>query len=42
MVEVEILDPNHFPKNMAIELLATIPQIEPQISAILNNGYQDQ
>ena len=27
------------PKNIAIELLATIPQIEPQIRGILNDGY---
>ena len=39
IVDGEIFVPNHFPKNIAIELLATIPQIEPQIRGILNNGY---
>ena len=39
IVEAEIFVPNHFPKNIAIELLATIPQVEPQISGTLNNGY---
>jgi len=35
----ETLELNHFPRNIAIELLATIPQIEPQIRGILNKGY---
>ena len=35
----EILLPNNLPKKMAIESLATIPQIEPQIRGILKRGY---
>ena len=31
--------PSHFPKKIAIELLRSIPQIEPQIKGILNIGY---
>ena len=34
-----ILEPSHFPKKIAIELLITMPQMEPQISDILYNGY---
>ena len=39
IVDVEVLELSHFPKKMAIELLATIPQIHPQIRGILNKGY---
>ena len=39
IVEAEILEPSHLPKNIAIESLATIPQIEPQISGTLYKGY---
>ena len=31
--------PSHLPKNIATELLTIIPQIEPQIRGILNEGY---
>ena len=39
IVELEIFELRNFPKKIAIESLTTIPQIEPQISEILNNGY---
>ena len=39
IVDVETLEPNHFPKKIAIESLATIPQIEPHIKGTLKSGY---
>ena len=35
IVLVENFEPNHFPKKMALESLASIPQIDPQISGNL-------
>ena len=37
IVEGVIFEPSHFPKNIATELLITIPQTEPKISDILYN-----
>ena len=38
IILLENFEPSHFPKKIAIESLATMPQIEPKISGILKLG----